>query len=103
MSPVMLHYPASGKGAFAGLRGSYWHDDTLEGYVKLSAWQWTGKYSTLINGTATPFEIDDTDVVVSAGMNGYFFERYSAGVIYQTAKLEGQRNVMVGVSLGVRF
>ncbi|BCD99391.1 hypothetical protein MARGE09_P3593 [Marinagarivorans cellulosilyticus] len=103
LAATQSHYPTSGKGAFAGLRGSYWHGDSLEGYVKLSAWQWTGEYSTLINGFATPFEIDDTDVVVSAGMNGYFFERYSAGVIYQTAKLEGQRNVMVGVSLGVRF
>ena len=103
LTATQSHYPTSGKGAFAGLRGSYWHGDTLEGYVKLSAWQWTGEYSTLINGVTTDFEVDDTDVVISAGMNGYFFERYSAGVVYQTVKLEGQRNVMVGVNVGVRF
>ena len=103
LAATQSHYPASGKGAFAGLRGSYWHGDSLEGYAKISLWQWTGEYSTLINGTITPFEIDDTDVVFSAGMNGYFFERYSAGVIYQTTQLKGQRNVMVGLNLGVRF
>ena len=103
LNATQSHYPASGKGAFAGVRASYWHGDTLEGYVKLSAWDWTGEYTTLINGQSHRYETGDTDVVISAGMNGYFFERYSAGVMYQTTQLEGQRNTMLGVSLGVRF
>ena len=103
LSATQSHYPASGKGAFAGLRASYWHGDNLEGYAKLSAWDWSGEYTTFINNEAHLVETGDTDVVVSVGMNGYFFERYSAGVVWQSARLEGQRNVVVGFSLGVRF
>ncbi|HEY7774582.1 MAG TPA: Ig-like domain-containing protein [Marinagarivorans sp.] len=103
LGATQSYYPASGKGAFAGLRASYWHGDNLEGYAKLSAWDWSGDYTTIINSEAHSFAAGDTDIVVSVGLNGYFYERYSAGVVYQTTRLEGQRNVMVGVSLGVRF
>ena len=103
LTATQNYYPASGKGAFLGLRASYWHGENLEGYAKVSAWDWTGDYTTFINNEAHSFETGDTDIVVSVGMSGYFFERYSAGVVYQTTQLEGQRNTMVGVSLGVRF
>ena len=103
LNATQNYYPASGKGAFIGLRASYWHGDNLEGYAKFSAWDWSGDYRTFINNEAHTFETGDTDIVASIGMNGYFFERYSAGVVYQTVRLEGQRNAMVGFSLGVKF
>lgn len=100
---VQTYYPASGSGAFAGVRASYWHGDMWEGYAKLSAWRWSGDYSVSAGDSKTEFELDGTDLVFSLGVSGYFLDRYSVGLIYKTVELEGQRNRMFGGVVGYQF
>ena len=68
LNATQNHYPASGWGAFTGIRASHWQGDNLEGYIKLSAWDWSRNYSTFINDQEHTFKNSSTDAVINPGM-----------------------------------